>query len=174
MVDLINVESQTWKMDELNSLFCLNDIDNILTISLSTTCSRDKIIWHFTKSETYEVKSGYHLARKLSMMRDVKGNIAQSSNHVFSKVFWNFLWAMKIKNKHKHFLRVCKRLNHVNSVYKRCGLEDETVEHMFFKCRDSQITWKMSPINWNDANITNFSLWWKEKINTAKNMSQFC
>ncbi|KAK4708218.1 hypothetical protein R3W88_029143 [Solanum pinnatisectum] len=106
-------------MDELNSLFCINDIDNILTIPLSTTCSRDKIIWHFTKSGTYEVKSGYHLEFFLSRMRDVRGNIAQSSNHIFPKVFCDFFMGNKNKNKHKHFLRRCVLNLLVNNIIKK-------------------------------------------------------
>ncbi|XP_059294831.1 uncharacterized protein LOC132047870 [Lycium ferocissimum] len=65
-----------------------------------------------------------------------------------------------------------KRMNHVSSVCKRCGLEKDTVEHMLSQSHDSQIIWKMNPIIWNDLdNISGFSLWWNDKINMAKTCS---
>ncbi|KAM3323450.1 hypothetical protein P3S67_004601 [Capsicum chacoense] len=62
---LIDHRNHTWKLQELKKRFAIEDINDILFIPISSTGSPDRIIWHHTKSEIYEVKSGYHLARKI-------------------------------------------------------------------------------------------------------------
>lgn len=47
------------------------------------------------KSDTYEVRLSYQLAKRLSKHRDTSGSLAQSSNHAFPKAFWDILWTIK-------------------------------------------------------------------------------
>ncbi|KAM3265354.1 hypothetical protein P3L10_002348 [Capsicum annuum] len=62
---LIDHRNYTWKLQELKKRFAIEDINDILFIPISSTGSPDRIIWHHTKSGIYEVKYGYHLARKI-------------------------------------------------------------------------------------------------------------
>ncbi|XP_070014232.1 uncharacterized protein [Nicotiana sylvestris] len=63
-------------------------------------------------------------------------------------------------------------MNHVNGTCKRCGLENETIEHMLFNCPESKTIWNLSPVNWKDIDgITDFSIWWNDKIKKVNNCS---
>lgn len=57
--DLIEKNTHTWKLDDLQKYFCPNDFHTIVSIPISTKV--DEIILNHTKSGKYAVKSGYHL-----------------------------------------------------------------------------------------------------------------
>ena len=98
--DLIEENTHTCKLDDLQKYFYPNDFHTIVSIPISTTGSSDKIIWHHTKSGKYEVKSGYHLAREMIRCEQVSNERDKSINKSFSKEFWKFLLSMNITNKY--------------------------------------------------------------------------
>lgn len=61
--DLNDVDFHTWRMNKLNNLFFLDDVNAILTNPISAAGSRDKLFLHFIKLDSYKVKSNYHLAK---------------------------------------------------------------------------------------------------------------
>jgi len=43
----------------------------------------------------------------MARCEQVSNERPQSSYQTFSKVFWNFLWSINVKNKYKNFIRKC-------------------------------------------------------------------
>ncbi|KAK6796397.1 hypothetical protein RDI58_004098 [Solanum bulbocastanum] len=125
--DLIDQHRHIWNIQDLHHHFCPNDINSILSIPISSTGNSDEVIWHYTNSEKYKVRSGYHLAKSLANRTDPK-----------------------LKN-----LKPV-RLHQNCDVCRVCGIETETVDHMFFSCPKAQLVWKLAPINWpNVENVLN-------------------
>lgn len=56
MNNFIDHGNHTWKFQERQKLFSIEDISAILSIPISSTRSPYRIIWHHTKSGIYEVK----------------------------------------------------------------------------------------------------------------------
>ncbi|XP_016458490.2 uncharacterized protein LOC107782157 [Nicotiana tabacum] len=185
VADLIDEDTHTWKLHKISTTFEPEDIDAILSIPISIIGLNDRLLWHHSKSGNYEVKSGYYLAKGLAG-KTIRNSEAQArSCHSFPKSFWDSLRNLEIKNKLKHFLRKCvinslpvnytlaKRLQNLDKTCKICGLESEDIEHMLFRCPQSQLVWKQSPINWPDIdNITDFSMWWYNLFLNAKHFPE--
>ncbi|XP_075074410.1 uncharacterized protein LOC142162013 [Nicotiana tabacum] len=185
VADLIDEDTHTWKLHKISTTFELEDVDAILSIPISIICLNDRLLWHHSKSENYEVKSGYYLISKGLAVKTIRNSEAQASCHSFPKSFWDSLWNLEIKNKLKYFLRKCvinslpvnytlaKRLQNRDKTCKICGLESEDVEHMLFRCPRSQLVWKQSPINLPGIeNITDFSVWWYNLFLNDKHFSE--
>jgi len=64
--DLIDQNTNLWKLDRLQALIDPVDIPLILGIRPSRTYLSDGFSWSHTKSGNYTVKSGYWVARDLS------------------------------------------------------------------------------------------------------------
>lgn len=173
--DLIDQHHHIWNIQDLHHHFCPNGINSILSIPISSTGNSDKVIWHYTNLGKYEERFDYHLAKSLANSIDPRTKKPQASGQSFPKSFWTFLWSLKIKNKYKHFLRKCilnvlpvcanisKRLHQNCDVCRSCGLETETVDHMFFSWPKAQLVWKLAPINWpNVENVMNFVIRWND------------
>ncbi|XP_010495357.1 PREDICTED: uncharacterized protein LOC104772442 [Camelina sativa] len=62
---LINPSTKEWHMPILEEFLDPADIQIILSMEISKSFKPDKLIWHYTKSGKYSVKSGYRLARDL-------------------------------------------------------------------------------------------------------------
>jgi len=59
--DLIDYEQGSWKEDLIRELFLPGDADTILDIPLCYSWPRDKLIWHFSSTGRFTVKSAYQL-----------------------------------------------------------------------------------------------------------------
>lgn len=87
-----------------------------------------------------------------------------------------------MKPKLKHFLWKCmhnwlptngvvkKRGVNCEEICKRCGLDKESREHLFFHCQESKLIWKLAPIKWTKQQplTGNFVEWWKAINNAVK------
>lgn len=88
---------------------------------------------------------------------------------------WRRVWKLPIKPKLKHFIWKCihgwvasneavKRRGMVTEgICKRCGMENESLEHLFFQCVESTLVWKLSPVKWDDLQrlAGSFASWWR-------------
>ena len=54
-------ESGRWNSQLIRESFLANEADAILSLPLSATTMDDFLIWHFEKSGSYSVRSGYNL-----------------------------------------------------------------------------------------------------------------
>ena len=111
----------------------------------------DKVIWCSNKNGKLSVKSAYFL--------DQESRFADSG--VLKKKEWKHLWKLKLQERLKLLLWkiannslpakaiLCSRLNICEDLCPRCNSEQETIEHVFFKCPFAIIVWRNSvwPIN---------------------------
>ena len=87
---------------------------------------------------------------------------------------WKQLWKMKIKHKQKlcvwNILNralpcrevVQKRTGTGDLICKLCGVNTETVEHIFFQCKQAQMIWRMALLQWDGLkeHTVDFRRWW--------------
>ncbi|XP_010468154.1 PREDICTED: uncharacterized protein LOC104748171 [Camelina sativa] len=116
---------------------------------VSKTYQPDRLIWHFTKSGKYSVKSGYRLARELNM--DVEYGPTCTALRAQS-------WKLDVPSKIQHFfwqigsgtLPLLERLAHrgvrCDTMCKRCNSGVETINHALFECPRSRGVWELSSV----------------------------
>ncbi|OMO77499.1 putative ribonuclease H protein [Corchorus olitorius] len=61
--DLIDMDRRRWRLDLLHRIFDLSVTKAILKVPIGSPNVQDKLIWHFTKDDSYFVKSGYRLLK---------------------------------------------------------------------------------------------------------------
>lgn len=77
--DLIDDESKEWKCDLVRQCFLPQDADTILSIPLSATGARDRVIWAENKNGRSTVKSAYKLAQEVQRDKQLAEGSDQSS-----------------------------------------------------------------------------------------------
>lgn len=146
------------------------------------------LFWRHSKSGLFTLKSAYAAAvgrtRQPLTGQDALAGMSTSYARQNSPM-WKSLWALQLKHKLKHFLWRCllqsipvneqihRRTRARNPVCECCGEAEETVEHMIFFCSNTQMVWKLAPINWDGLNDfrCNFPRWW-ERILQAKSRKE--
>ncbi|XP_010495629.1 PREDICTED: uncharacterized protein LOC104772748 [Camelina sativa] len=146
---LINPVTKDWHLPILEEFFDPVDIQLIRSMPVSRTYQPNRLIWHFTKSGKYSVKSGYRLAREL--ITDVEYGLTCMALRAQS-------WKLDVPSKIQHFfwqigsgtLPVLERLAHrgirCDTSCKRCASAVETINHALFECPWSRGIWEMSPV----------------------------
>ncbi|KAL0385690.1 UNVERIFIED_CONTAM: hypothetical protein Sradi_2963300 [Sesamum radiatum] len=129
----------------------------ILSLSLSNAPLHDKIVWHFTSSGVFPIKSAYHLA-----IEQKRRNLAQPSM-IHSPTLiegWRGLWSAKVPNKIRVFAwRLCtgalplgsnllKRLPESEICCPLCEHPDECDRHTFLLCPFARMVWCLSTLRW--------------------------
>ncbi|KAK2653334.1 hypothetical protein Ddye_013190 [Dipteronia dyeriana] len=103
MVDFLKTDFGGWNIDLLQDTFIADDVDQIFSIPPSNPSIGDYLLWHFEKSGEYSVRSGYQVARDMTMV-DSPG--VSGSKDLAS--LWKILWKLKIPLKIKLFMwRAC-------------------------------------------------------------------
>ncbi|XP_010513392.1 PREDICTED: uncharacterized protein LOC104789381 [Camelina sativa] len=133
---LINPVIKDWHLPILEEFFDPVDIPLIQSFPVSKTSQPDRLLWHYTKSGKYSVKSGYRLAREL---------IAEVEYGPSCK-------------------RLAYRGVRCDVLCKRCGLamEMETINHALFVCPRSCSIWELEPGGFPYASIyanLDFNFW---------------
>lgn len=121
VVSLIDNQTKWWNMPKVRSLFNPKISEAILRQHPSYTDEEDICIWKHERSGYFSVKSAYRLFKSLSAV-----NVAESSDGVATKKFWNGLWKLKIPHKVKLFAwRACKEIlpTKVNLLSKRVEVD---------------------------------------------------
>ena len=123
----------------------------VISIPLSRTPMEDKIIWPFTLSGNYSVKSGSKFLAKLTLMLAPTGN-SQQQNEV-----WKLVWGLNVPNKVWNFMwRVCKKaIPTKHNLMRRkilmedrcyqCGVKAETTTHALWDCTTLDEIWEAVP-----------------------------
>ncbi|XP_010468606.1 PREDICTED: uncharacterized protein LOC104748702 [Camelina sativa] len=148
---LINPVTKDWHLPILEEFFDPVDIPLIRSLPVSKTFQPDRLLWHYTKSGRYSVKSGYRLAREL--IAEVEYGPSCSSLRAQS-------WKLDVPPKIQHFFwqiasgtlpvleRLAYRGDRCDVLCKRCGLatEMETINHALFVCSWSCSIWELVPM----------------------------
>ena len=101
--DLVDPVSNQWDAGLLQGLFSSQEVELIMSIPLCRTYIEDKLIWPYTSSGNYIVKSGYNF---LAAAKTDQTNIANPRQ---DGGIWKLVWSLSVPNKVKNFLwRVCK------------------------------------------------------------------
>ena len=102
-MDLIDPISWKWDVNLLHGLF--NPQEEKLTMStpLCHTFIEDKLIWPFTSSGIFTVKSSYNFLAKENLDNLTFGNPMHDSG------IWKLVWGLNVPNKVKNFIwRSCR------------------------------------------------------------------
>lgn len=168
----------------VRQLFLQHEADQIMQIPFTVHTSRDKMVWDKEKTGVFTVKSAYRLS--FSARKEASARAESSREREEQSKMWKQVWGMPIKLKLKHFLWRCihnwlatgsvvkGRGMAVDAICRRCGLAEETREHLFFQCMDSAVIWKLAPLSWESlqGGTNSFEDWWKY-IFLAKKGVQF-
>ena len=101
--DLIDPVSNQWDAGLLQGLFSSQEVKLIMSIPLCRTYIEDKLIWPYTSSGNYIVKSGYNFLAAAKTDQTTTANPRQDGG------IWKLIWSVSVPNKVKNFLwRVCK------------------------------------------------------------------
>ncbi|XP_023638090.1 uncharacterized protein LOC111830460 [Capsella rubella] len=92
---LVNPITKKWHLPILNEFMHPEDIRIIRSMSISKTYKPDRLIWHYTKSGKYTVKSGYWLAHNLI------GEAEENPSYTALKAY---AWHIRTPPKIKHFI----------------------------------------------------------------------
>nr|POF21494.1 putative ribonuclease h protein [Quercus suber] len=146
---LIDPTTKKWDLNMLNGLFPPQEIELISSIPLCPNAVEDVVVWPFTPSGNYTVRSGTRfLTSDQAPYQPVV--TANSENDM-----WRLIWNLNVQSKVRNFLwRSCHNAIPVKQNLKRrhilnedvcelCKLETESVVHALWGC--SQLTQKPSP-----------------------------
>ncbi|XP_010513204.1 PREDICTED: uncharacterized protein LOC104789164 [Camelina sativa] len=146
---LINPLTLDWHLPILEEFLDPADIQLVRSLTVSKSLIPDRVIWHYTKSVKYSVKSGYRLARDLH--KEVVYGPTCTALRAQA-------WKLDVPSKVQHFfwqvasgtLPVKERLAHrgvrCDDMCLRCGSEVETINHALFECVRSRLIWELSPV----------------------------
>ncbi|CAA7032486.1 unnamed protein product [Microthlaspi erraticum] len=149
---LINSQSSTWNLPLLHQLFESAEIARITGITIASGSKPDPCGWIFTKMGRYTVKSGY------ALLQDLKEEETPPVFGPDTRKLQAQSWRVKCTTKLQHFLwqiitgclsvgaRLCSRGMRIDPQCVRCGMADETINHMLFECPPARQAWALSPI----------------------------
>ncbi|XP_010513288.1 PREDICTED: uncharacterized protein LOC104789255 [Camelina sativa] len=121
------------------------DIQTIFSLPISKSYRPDRLVWHYSHSGRYSVKSGYKVAQ------DMKAEIEYGPNFNALKAK---AWDLPVPPKIKHFfwqiasgslpvtVRLASRGVNCDTVCKRCEMEEESINHTLFQCPLSRRVWE--------------------------------
>lgn len=89
--DLIDGASCSWKEDLVREIFEEIDVDEILSIPISTQGIPDKGVWHHTADGNFTVRSAYYVAKSLNLGGRIKEK-GESSSGSADSLRWRDVW----------------------------------------------------------------------------------
>ncbi|XP_027184267.1 uncharacterized protein LOC113782585 [Coffea eugenioides] len=164
-----------WNAPLVFRTFNPTEARQILKIPISLTSRPDSYSWSHSENGQYTVSSAYDaITRRKNWLEGNGRDKGETSWEGGSGKAWKQLWKMKIKHKQKLFVWkilnralpcrevVHKRTGKGDLICKRCGENTETVEHIFFQCKQAQMIWRMAPLQWDGLkeHTPDFSRWW--------------
>ena len=97
VASLIDLDSNRWHSEALRNLFMQRDVELIELIPLSSIPTEDTLIWTFTPTGIYSVKSGYNFLYK-------NNNFNNNKYHPESNKMWKKVWGLDVQPKIRNFL----------------------------------------------------------------------
>lgn len=97
--DLILPGFQLWNESLINNHFCQEEADIICRIPISKKNCEYRLVWKYSKDSKYNVRSGYYVAKQLSIRRE-----GESSKGGHVEELWKSMQKLHIPIATKHFL----------------------------------------------------------------------
>ena len=144
---MIDQPTKQWRADVIDHVFNNAEVEAIKSIPLSSSPQQDTLIWPFTPSEYYSVKSGYRFLHENEVPDQVS---------VINSGFWRDIWRLEVPCKLKNLVwRACKdALPTKANLCKRKVITEATCEssvmaedclHALFFCSNLQEAWTQDP-----------------------------
>ncbi|OMO51274.1 reverse transcriptase [Corchorus capsularis] len=143
--DLIDVDNRMWRIETVLDLFEEEDAYRILALLIPRHPTRDLLIWNGTCLGEFLVKSAYYVAREVLQ----RSNLLQGPAHQTWKLVWSSQVLPKIHFFGWRFIwnilpTKCNLLSRGLNVPQNCevcGDQVESVFHVFFYCKFSELVW---------------------------------
>ncbi|KAL5789780.1 hypothetical protein ACOSQ2_004668 [Xanthoceras sorbifolium] len=131
-----------WDSNLIWSSFLPDEAHIILNIPCSSTAHHDSLLWHYSKTGHYSVKSGYWAALNHQFLLS-----SASCSNSGSQDPWKTIWRVNLPSKIKLFLwKACRGWLPTFQVLQRrhmqvpvccpcCGLTCETIQHSLWFCK---------------------------------------
>ena len=125
VIDHIDPVSKQWEDGLLQGLFSSQEVELIMSMPLCRTYIEDKLIWPYTSSGNYTVKSGYNFLASAETDQTITANPRHDGG------IWKLVWSLSVPNKVKNFLwRVYKEALPVKrNLRRRKIIEEDTCDH---------------------------------------------
>jgi hypothetical protein len=145
-------DNGAWKEPLVRKTFPPIDVEVIIRIKTSPRRCDDFLAWQLEKSGIFSVRSAYKLG--LSLVHQERDNEALSAAPVGNKPIWKTIWKSNVPEKVRIFAwravhnalatKVNKHRRHmpVSGMCMACGLEQEDVSHMIFRCTHAVHLWQ--------------------------------
>ncbi|KAA3457985.1 reverse transcriptase [Gossypium australe] len=145
VADLINSNEREWNRSLIGNTFLEAEAELILQIPLAMKAHEDLLVWNGELSDEFSVRSSYILLQNCDPTAYALQDIYRG--------FYNKLWKIDIPLKIKLFIwkislnylatRVNMSLRNLtsNSLCPRCGVGEETMNHLFRGCPVSVTIW---------------------------------
>ena len=107
VAELINLELNIWKYEDIRAIFHRDEAEAICQIPLSRRNVPDSVFWLYNSKGLFSVKSAYHVARRLL----IDANWGGTSMEGDAKKIWSAIWKLRLPNKVKVFVwRACHEI----------------------------------------------------------------
>ena len=97
--DLINSKAKQWDREMVDQLLSKEDAQHVCAIPISRIGTPNVMVWHYTKTGDYTVRSGYHLLKSLENNNGEISRVNDTNAVTMRKEAWNGIWKAKIQNK---------------------------------------------------------------------------
>ena len=97
--DFIDPYTNQWDRAKVNSWFLPQSREEVLKIHFENVEAQDKMVWNENKSNTFSVRTAYHVALRLK-----QGSGGEHSRARADKRVWNKLWKLPIPPKVRNFV----------------------------------------------------------------------
>nr|POE50682.1 putative ribonuclease h protein [Quercus suber] len=149
--ELIDPVSRKWDQNLLHGLFTPHEAEIIASIPLCLTKEEDVVVWPFTPSGCYTVKSSSKFLAE-EQCRSQQSSFTHNDNGL-----WKMIWGLSVPRKVRNFLwRACQNALPVKYNLKRrhiltedtceaCKMEVEDIYHSLWECNQLTQLWGSIP-----------------------------
>lgn len=151
--ELLLNEGREWNRDLVARYFPEEEVRKIMQTRTCGKGSKDLYTWDYTKTGSYTVKSSYWVSTNIRDNQALTVVDQPSLDHLY-----HLAWNTDTSPKVHHFLWRCinniipvagnmarKHISKEVGCY-RCGHENETTNHVLFRCPLARLVWALSPI----------------------------
>ena len=158
VAQLIDGDTEMWKVDLTKKNFLPHEADIILGVPLSPKMLEDSLIWAWSKNGNFTVRSAYGVALKMLKTTNSAKESGACSDKGKSAGLWKLVWKLNRPNKIKHFRwRACKNILPTNFCLasrrvasdSSCGFYGvyESSGHALWDCAIAAKVWKEVGLN---------------------------